>query len=94
MVTESVTFKGVMPILTRLDLLESHADEKRKREAKEAAARRADQLWQDLGRVQARLSELVAGAEPADPSEYGRLLAEKQRLEAAFWRERNRAIWG
>jgi hypothetical protein len=94
MVTESVTFKGVMPILTRLDLLESHADEKRKREAKEEAARRAEQIGRELAKVQARLSELVAGAEPADPAEYGALLAEKQRLEAEFWRARNLAIWG
>jgi hypothetical protein len=81
-------------MLTRLDLLEAHADEKRKREAKEAAARRAEQLWQELAKVQTRLSELVAGAEPADPAEYGRLLAEKQQLELDFWRARNAAIWG
>lgn len=81
-------------MLTQLDLIEAHADAKRKQEAKEAAARRAEQLWQDLARVQARLSELVAGAEPADPAEYGRLLAEKQRLELEFWRARNAAIWG
>jgi len=81
-------------MLTRLDLLDSHADAKRKREAREEASQRAEQIWQQLTRVQARLSDLVAGAEPQDPSEYGRLLAEKQRLEADFWRARNAAIWG
>jgi galactokinase len=81
-------------MLTQLDLIEANADAQRKREAKEAAARRAEQIWQQLTRVQARLSELVAGAEPADEAEFGRLLAEKQRLEAEFWRARNLAIWG
>jgi hypothetical protein len=81
-------------MVTKLDLIESYADAKRKREAKEAAARRAEQLWQQLTRVQARLSELVAGAEPTSPDEYGKLLADKQRLELEFWRARNKAIWG
>jgi hypothetical protein len=81
-------------MLTRLDLIEAHADEKRKREAREEAARRAERLWRDLVKVQSRLAELVAGAEPKDPAEFGRLLAEKQRLELDFWRARNAAIWG
>jgi hypothetical protein len=74
--------------------MEAYADEKRRMEAREEASWRAEQIWRELTKVQARLAELVAGAKPKDPSEYGALLAEKQRLEAEFWRARNAAIWG
>jgi hypothetical protein len=81
-------------MLSRLDLMEAYADEKRRMEAKEDALKRAEEIWRELVKVQARLAELVAGAKPTSLDEYGALLAEKQRLELAFWRARNAAIWG